>query len=99
MFVVYSNEEAKWSDCFSFLKSGFDDNEFLFIMMYSLSKGEIFKRSAKEWNFVNMKDLEEIKDDIIITTPKEWHYPDGDFDTYRIPEKMGSDFFKCLKKG
>lgn len=29
-----------------------------------------------------------IKDDIIVTTPqKEWYYPNGDFDTYGIPEK------------
>lgn len=34
-----------------------------------------------------MKDLEGIKDDIIITTTKEWYYPDGDFNTYGIPKK------------
>ena len=43
VFVVYSNEEAKLRDCFSFLKSGFDNNEFLFIMMDSLSKGKLLK--------------------------------------------------------
>lgn len=48
--MVYSNEEAKLRDCFSFLKSGFDNNEFPFMMMYSLSKDEIFKRIAKEWD-------------------------------------------------
>ena len=31
VFVVYSNEGAKLRDCFSFLKSGFDNNDFLFI--------------------------------------------------------------------
>jgi hypothetical protein len=74
-------------DCFSFLKSGFDNNEFLFIMMDSLPKDEIIKRIAKEWNFGNVKDFEGIKDDIIITTPKEWYYHDGDLNTFRILKK------------
>ena len=99
VFVVYSNEEAKLRDCFSFLKSGFDNNEFLFIMMDSLSKDEIFKRIAKEWNFGNMKDLEGIKDDIIITTTKEWYYPDGDFNTYRILKKWELTFSNASKRG
>lgn len=79
VFVVYSNEETKLHDCFSFLKSGFDNNEFLFIMMDSLSKDEIIKRIAKEWNLGIVKDFEGLRDGIIIMTPKEWYYPDGDF--------------------
>lgn len=98
MFVVYPNEEAKLRDCFSFLKSGFDDNEFLFIMMDSLSKDEIIKRIAKEWNFGNVKDFEGLKDDIIITTPKELYYPDGDF-TYRILKKWEFAFSNASKRG
>ncbi len=50
VFVVYSNGEAKLRDCFSFLKSGFDNHEFLFILVDSLPKDEIFKGVAKEWN-------------------------------------------------
>ncbi len=55
--------------------------------MDSLTKDEIIKRIAKEWNFGNVKDFEGIKDDIIITTPKEWYYPDGDLNTFRILKK------------
>ncbi len=58
------------------------------MMMDSLSKDEIFKRIAKEWDFGNVKDLEGIKDDIIITTLKEWYYHNGDFNAYRILLKM-----------
>ena len=67
--------------------------------MDSLSKDETSKRIAKEWNFVNMKDLEGIKDDIIITTPKEWYYPDRGFYTYRILQKWAYDFSNASKKG
>jgi hypothetical protein len=53
----------------------------------SLPKDEIVKRIAKEWTIGNVIDFEGIKDDIIITTPKEWYYPDGDFDAFRILKK------------
>ncbi len=99
VFVVYSNEEAKLRDCFSFLKSGFDNNEFFFIMMDSLSKDEIIKRIAKKWNFGNVNDFEGLKDDIIITTPKEWYYPDGDFNTYIILKKWEFAFSNASKRG
>ncbi len=84
VFVAYSYREAKLRDCFYFLKSCFYNNEFLFIMVDSLSKDEIIKRIAKELNFGNVKDFEGLKDDIIIMTPKKWYYPDGNFNTYRI---------------
>ncbi len=99
VFVVYSNQEAKLRDCFSFLKAGFDNNEFLFIMMESLSKDEIFNRIAKEWNIGDTEELEGIKDDILITTPKEWYYPDDDFNTYRILKKWELTFSNASKRG
>ena len=45
-----------------------------------------------------MKGLEGIKDDIIITTTKEWYYPDGDFNTYGIP-KNGNMLFQMPQEG
>ena len=72
MFVVYPNEEAKLRDCFSFLKSGFDNH---------------------------VKDFEGLKDDLIITTPKELYYPDGDFNTYRILKKWEFAFSNASKRG
>lgn len=46
-----------------------------------------------------MKDLEGIKDDIIITTPKEWYYPDGDFNTLIILKKWELTFSNASKRG
>lgn len=46
-----------------------------------------------------MKDLEGIKDDIIITTPKEWYYPDGDFNTCRVLQKWAYAFSNAPKRG
>ena len=46
-----------------------------------------------------MKDLEGIKDDIIITTPKEWYYPYGDFNTCRILQKWVYAFSNASKRG
>ena len=99
VFVVYANQEAKMRDCFSFLKAGFDNNEFLFIMIESLSKDEIFNRISQEWNIGNTKELEGIKSDILVTTPKEWYYPDGDFNTYRILKKWESTFSNASIRG
>ncbi len=99
VFVVYSNQEAKSRDCFSFLKSGFDNNEFLFLMMGSIPKDEIYKKMTKQWNIDNIKEIEDKKDDIIITTPKEWYYPDGDFNTYRILKKLELTFSNAAKRG
>lgn len=99
VFVVYPNQDAKLRDCFSFLRDGFDNNEFLFVMLESLSKDEIFKKIAKEWNIDNMEELEGIKGDILITTPKEWYYPDGDFDTFRILKKWELTFSNASKRG
>ncbi len=98
VFVVYTNQEAKLRDCFSFLKAGFDNDELLFIMMESLSKDGIFKKIAKEWDIDNTKELGGIKDDILITTPKEWYYPDGDFNTYRILKKWELTFSYASKR-
>ena len=67
--------------------------------MGSLSKDETFNRIAKEWNFVNIRDLEGIKDDIIITTPKEWYYPDDDFNICRILQKWAYAFSNASKRG
>ncbi len=82
--MLHSNEGAKLRDCFSYLKSGFDNNEFLFMMMDCLSKDEVIERIAKEQNFGSIKDFEGLKDDIIITTPKERYYTDADFNAYGI---------------
>jgi hypothetical protein len=71
VFVVYPNQDAKLRDCFSFLKSGYDNNEFLFVMLESMPKDEIYKKIAKEWNIDNMAELDVITDDFVITTPKE----------------------------
>jgi hypothetical protein len=46
-----------------------------------------------------MNDFESLKDDIIITTPKEWYYPDGDFNTYRILKKWDLAFSNASKRG
>ena len=46
-----------------------------------------------------MKDLEGIKDDIIITTTKKWYYPDGDFNTYGIPKKREYAFSNASRGG
>ncbi len=98
MFVVYPNEGAKLRDCFSFLKSGFDNNEFLFIMWILCLKMKLLKELPKNGTF-NMKDFEGLKDDIIITTPKELYYPDGDFNTYRILKKWEFAFSNASKRG
>lgn len=98
MFVVYPNEGAKLRDCFSFLKSGFDNNEFLFIMWILCLKMKLLKELPKNGTF-NMKDFEGLKDDIIITTLKELYYPDGDFNTYRILKKWEFAFSNASKRG
>jgi hypothetical protein len=41
MCLWFINQEAKMLDCFSFLKAGLDNDEFLFIMMDSAPKDEI----------------------------------------------------------
>ena len=56
------------------------------------------KESPKNGTF-NMKDLEGIKDDIIITTPKEWYYPYGYFNTYRILQKWAYAFSNASERG
>ena len=57
-----------------------------------------FLRELPKNGTVIMKDLEGIKDDIIITTTKEWYYPDGDFNTYGIPKK-GKYAFSNASRG
>ncbi len=98
VFVVYPNQETKLRDCFSFLKAGLDNNEVIFIMLDCLSKNEIYEKMTKEWNIDNIKELE-VKGDAIITTTKEWYYPDGNFSNDRILKKWGLIFSDALKKG
>ena len=84
---------------FPFLNRGFNNNEFLFMMMDSLSTDEIFKRIALVPFFGNVKDLKGIKDDIMIMTEKEWYCPDGVFNTCRILKKWELIFLNASKRG
>ncbi len=97
VFAVYPDQEMKIRDCFSFLKTGLDNNEVIFIMLDCLSKDEIYNKITREWNIYNIKELED-KGDVIITTAKEWYYHDDSFNTERILKKWESTFSDALNK-
>ncbi len=98
VFAIYPDQEVKIRDCFSFLKSGMDNNEVVFIMTDYLSKGEFCKKISNELIIDNVQELEN-KGDLIITTTREWYYPDGNFNTERILKKWETIFSNTLKRG
>ncbi len=98
VFAVYPDQEIKLRDCFSFVKMGLDNDEIILLMVECIPTDEIYNKIINEYHITNIKELEE-QGDVIITTAKEWYYPDGNFDTSRILKKWESTFTDILKKG
>ena len=79
---IYQNSSQMFESASLFLKSGLDDNESLMFMTDKFSEKKICSELTKRWN-VDVYDLVE-KKHLIITTAKEWYFPDGKIDTERM---------------
>lgn len=82
VLYAYQNPSQMLDSASLFLKKGLDCNESLMFITDKFSKEEICSELTKRWN-VDVYDLQE-KKQLIITTAKEWYFPDGKFDTEKL---------------
>ena len=82
VLYAYQNSSQMLDSASLFLKRGLDNNESLMFITDKFSKEEICSELTKRWN-VNVYDLQ-AKKHLIITTAKEWYFPDGKLDTERM---------------
>ena len=101
VFAVYPNNETELTECFSFLRTGLDNNEVIFIIIDDISKDEIYKKISIELNVESVKDVKQMEEngDIIITSAMEWYYPDGILNIERVKKRWESTVLNALKKG
>ena len=82
VLYVYPNSSQMLDSASLFLKRGLDKNENLMFITDKFSKEELCSELTKRWN-VDAYDLQE-KKYLIITTAKEWYFPDGKLDSERV---------------
>lgn len=97
IYVIYPDQTTKILDLISFIKTGIDNNELVFIMIDSLDIEEISQKIIKKNNQSITKDMIN-EDNILLTTTKEWFYPDGNFNTSRIIKRWEKVFLKVKKE-
>ena len=101
VFAVYPNNETELTECFSFLRTGLDNNEVVFMILEDIPREEIYKKITIEWKIESVKDVKQMEEngDIIITSAKEWYYPDGILNIETIQKRWELTVLNALKKG
>ncbi|HKO65660.1 MAG TPA: MEDS domain-containing protein [Candidatus Nitrosocosmicus sp.] len=102
IFAVYPNKDTEIDDCFSFLKEGLDNNEFVLILLEEPSIHKLNHKICSEFG----KDITKGIDDsnsVVITPLSDWyhyHYSDFNAETFLAEwEKIVSNAKKMKKKG
>lgn len=99
IFAIYPDQSTKIYDLISFIKTGIEKNELVFIMIDSLTKEEIHIIIETESDFtIKSKEITDRNNSIIITTTKEWFYPNGSFNTKRILNEWEKIFQKAKEE-
>lgn len=100
VLYAYRNSSQLLDSASLFLKRGLENNESLMFITDQFSKEEICSEFTKRWN-VDVYDLQ-AKKHLIITTAKEWYFPDGKLDAERmlsIWSKTSDEAISDDKKG
>jgi hypothetical protein len=102
IFAVYPNKDMEIDDCFSFLKQGLDNNEFVLIMLGEPSIHKLYLKIYREFGKDNTK-LMGNSNSVVITSLSHWyHYHYGNFNAERFFaewEKIVSNAKKMKRKG
>jgi hypothetical protein len=102
IFVVYPNKDTEIDDCFSFLKEGLDNNEFVLIMLGKPSLHELYHKIYSEFEKDNTRGIDD-SNSVVITPLSHWyHYHYSDFNAERFLaewEKIVSNAKKMKKRG
>ncbi|MDF0681564.1 MAG: MEDS domain-containing protein [Candidatus Nitrosocosmicus sp.] len=102
IFVVYPNKDTEIDDCFSFLKEGLDNNEFVLIMLEEPSIHKLYSKIYSEFGKDNTRGMDSNKS-VVITPLSNWYrYHYSDFNAERFLaewEKIVSNAKKMKKKG
>ena len=102
IFVVYPNKDTEIDDCFSFLKEGLDNNEFVLIMLEEPSIHKLYRKIYSEFGKDDTKRMES-NNSVVITPLSNWyHYHYSDFNAEKFLaewEKIVSNARKMKKKG
>lgn len=97
IIAIYDKVEDKFSEAFSFLKDGLDNNEVIVITTSDLSKDEIRDRIKQQWNLDPVKL--ESHGELIIRTTEEVYFPDGMPNIQRTKALWATLVENCLAKG
>ena len=102
IFVVYPNKDTEIDDCFSFLKEGMENNEFVLIMLGEPSIHKLYHKVYSEFGKDNAKGIDN-SNSVVITLISNWyHYHYSDFNAERFIaewEKIISNAKKMKKEG
>ena len=102
IFVVYPNKDTEIDDCFSFLKEGLHNNEFVLIMLEEPSIHKLYRKIYSEFGKDDTKRMES-NNSVVITPLSNWyHYHYSDFNAEKFLaewEKIVSNARKMKKKG
>lgn len=82
VLYAYQNSSQMLDSASLFLKRGLEKNESLMFITDKFSKEELSVELTKRWD-VDVYDLQ-AKKYLIITTAKEWYFPDGHLDKERV---------------
>jgi CheY-like chemotaxis protein len=96
--AIYPNKKSKMTEAFRFLREGFEAGEAVLFISEDMSKEEIRQQILKEWNIAD-SSIYENSCEILISTTKEWYFPDGDPDIGRIIAKWHSTIFNAISRG
>ncbi|HKU83341.1 MAG TPA: hypothetical protein VJP58_04805, partial [Candidatus Nitrosocosmicus sp.] len=79
IFVVYPNKGTEIDDCFSFLKEGLDNNEFVLILLEKPSLNKLYHKIYNEFGKDYAKGMDD-SNSVVITLLSYWyHYHYSDF--------------------
>ena len=102
IFAVYPNKDTELDDCFSFLKEGLDNNEFVLIVLEEPSIHKLYRKISSEFGKDNTKGMDN-SNSVVITPLSHWyHYYYSDFNAERFIadwEKIVSKAKKMKKNG
>ena len=102
IFAVYPNKDTEIDDCFSFLKEGLDNNEFVLIVLEEPSIHKLYRKIYNEFGKANTNRMDN-SNSVVITSLSHWyHYHYSDFNAERFFaewEKIVSNAKKMKRKG
>ena len=102
IFAIYPNKDMEIDDCFSFLKQGLDNNEFVLIVLEEPSIHKLYLKIYSEFGKDNTKRMGN-SNSVVITSLSHWyHYHYSNFNAERFFaewEKIVSNAKKMKRKG